>query len=83
MLDPEVLLLAANDNRVLVTRDVRTMRRHFVEFIQSHDSPGVIQIPSTLSISQTIEDLVLIWATWNAEELRNQMRWSSDVYRVF
>ena len=39
--DPEVLALAAQEGRVLVTQDVRTMPRHFADFLQRGDhSPG-------------------------------------------
>ena len=47
MPDPEVLRLAANLGRVLVTHDARTMQAHMAQFVQSGDSPGVVLIPST------------------------------------
>ena len=34
--DPEVLALAAQENRILVTHDRRTMPRHFADFILHH-----------------------------------------------
>ena len=36
--DPEVLALAAQEDRILVTHDRRTMPRHFAEFILHHIS---------------------------------------------
>jgi hypothetical protein len=33
--DPEVLALAADQHRILVTSDVRTMPRHFGDFLQA------------------------------------------------
>jgi predicted nuclease of predicted toxin-antitoxin system len=44
--DPEVLALAAQENRILVTHDRRTMPRHFADFILHHSSPGVFIIAS-------------------------------------
>lgn len=39
--DPDVLAVAAQANRILVTHDGKTMPHHFAEFVQSTDSPGV------------------------------------------
>jgi len=73
--DLDVLGIAAEAGRVLVTRDVATMPDHFDRFIASRDSPGLILIPSTRSIGTAIEGLLRVWLTWSAEELRNQSRW--------
>ena len=53
--DPEVLRIAAEAGRVLVTSDLRTMRIHFREFVAEHESPGVVQVPSSRSIGAVIE----------------------------
>jgi hypothetical protein len=45
-LDPEVLAIAADDDRVLVSGDLRTMSVHFQNFIATRESPGVLLIPS-------------------------------------
>jgi hypothetical protein len=73
--DPEVLAIAASRNRVLVTHDIRTMPRHFAEFITGSDSPGVILIPRSMPMGQAIEDILLIWHISDAEEWRNLLRW--------
>jgi predicted nuclease of predicted toxin-antitoxin system len=73
--DAEVLRLAADAGRVLVTRDVRTMWVHFQEFVVRRESPGVILIPSSRSTGAAIEGLLVVWLTWTPEELRNQIRW--------
>jgi predicted nuclease of predicted toxin-antitoxin system len=57
--DPEVLVLAAQENRILVTHDSRTMPRHFAEFIRHHSSPGVFLIAQTVSVRAAIEELLL------------------------
>ena len=40
--DPDVLDKAADDGRVLVTHDHRTMPRHFAEFVSQRQSPGCL-----------------------------------------
>ena len=74
-LDSEVLRIAANAGRVLVSRDVSTMPDHFERFIAENESPGVLLIPSRRSIGAVIEGLFIVWLTWTPEDLRNQVRW--------
>lgn len=50
--DPEVLRIAADLKGVLVTSDVRTMRVHLFAFVQTRESPGVIQFTSSRSIGE-------------------------------
>jgi hypothetical protein len=72
--DPDVLRMAAEQKRVLVTHDFKTMPRHFAEFIQAHSSsPGVILVPQYLPIGQAIADLALIWAVCDPEEWQNRI----------
>ena len=72
--DPVVLALAAESGRVLVSHDVSTMERHFREFIQTRQSPGLILIPqSRVSIRQAIDDLVFIWEVPEASDLENRI----------
>ena len=58
--DPEVLAIAAQENRILVTHDRRTMPEHFAAFIQTQDSPGVFIIAQNVSIRAAIEELLLV-----------------------
>ena len=69
--DPEALALAAQENRILVTHDRRTMPRHFAECILHHSSPGVLIIAQTVSVRVAIEELVLVWAASESAEWRN------------
>jgi predicted nuclease of predicted toxin-antitoxin system len=69
--DPEVLALAAHENRILVTHDRRTMPRHFAVFILHHSSPGVFIIAQTVSVRIAIEELLLVWAASASAEWRN------------
>src|SRR3989442_1875302 len=60
--DPDVLDKAADDGRVLVTHDHRTMPRHFAEFVSHRQSPGVLIIPQRIEIAAAIHELLLIWS---------------------
>ena len=71
--DLEVLARAANDGRVLVTHDRKTMPRHFSEFISRETSPGLIVIPQSLSVAAVVDDLILIWSATEAEEWVNRI----------
>ncbi len=73
--DPEVLQIAANEERMLVSHDQTTMPTHFAEFISSQTSPGLIIVPKHLSIAIAVENLVLIWAASEAEEWVNRIRY--------
>ncbi len=73
MKDPEVLELAVSLGRVLVTHDVQTMPRHFGEFVAARENLGVILVPSSVSVGQAIEELILIWHTTDAAEWVNRI----------
>ena len=73
LLDDAVLAIAAEEGRILVTHDRRTMPRYFAEFITTHMSPGVLIIPRRMQLSDAVEWLVTIWVASEAEEWRNQI----------
>jgi len=73
MNDPDVLARAANEGRVLVTHDRKTMPRHFSEFISRENSPGLLVIPQSLSVATAAEELILIWSVTDAEEWINRI----------
>jgi len=73
--DPDVLAIAADDDRVLVSGDLRTMNVHFQKFIATRESPGVLLIPSSRSIGAAIEGLLFVWLNWAPEDLRNRVSW--------
>ena len=72
--DQEVLALAAQAGRVLVTHDRKTMPEHFAEFIGHTTSSGVIVVPQKLPIRAVVEDLLLIWMASEAEEWSNSIQ---------
>ncbi len=72
--DRDVLALAAQAGRLLITHDRRTMPGHFAEFIMQKTSSGVIVIPQKLPIRVVVDDLLLIWETSEAEEWINRIQ---------
>lgn len=66
--DPEVLAIAAQQQRVLVSHDRKTMSSEFAAFIANRQSAGVIIVSRRLPIEVIIEELLIIWAVSSAEE---------------
>ena len=73
--DPEVLRIAADSARILVSQDRRTMPEHFARFTAGAQSPGVILLREAISISTAIEELILIWSASQAEEWDGRLVW--------
>jgi hypothetical protein len=71
--DAEVLAMTAQDRRVLVTHDRRTMPAEFGQFILSNSSSGVLILSQSLPINKAIEAIILIWEASTAEEWLNQI----------
>jgi hypothetical protein len=71
--DLEVLTLASQSGRLLVTHDRKTMPHHFAEFIAKQSSSGVLIIPQNLPIMQAVDELILIWSVTEAEEWINRI----------
>jgi hypothetical protein len=72
--DLTLLRIAADEGRILVSHDLKTIPQHFRHFIARQASPGVILIPQRLALSTVIEDLVTISLASEAEEWVNQIR---------
>lgn len=71
--DPEVLRIAANSGRILISHDRRTMPSYFVQFCDTQSSPGLMIVAQDLDIGAAIDDLLLIWLATNAEEWVNRI----------
>ncbi len=71
--DPDVLKIAAENNRLLVNRNKATFPQHFAEFLSHSKSSGVIVIPPHLTIAQIAEELFRIWLAMEAEEWVNRI----------
>ena len=68
-----MLQIAADQGRILVSHDVRTMPRYFREFTQSQTIGGLILVPQKLALSTTIDELVLLWTASEDREWVNQI----------
>src|SRR5690348_4994827 len=66
--DQDVLRIASESSRILVSHDRKTMPAQFARFLEKGSSPGVIIVSQELDIGTAIEDLLLIWAATDAEE---------------
>ena len=72
--DPDVLALAGEQDRILVTHDRQTMPHHFGAFLMSgRSSPGLFVVSQHAPIGEVIEALVLIWAASAPEEWRDRI----------
>ena len=71
--DQAVLAQAAREGRLLVSHDRRTMPRHFANFTATRTSAGLILISQNLPIMRAVEDLILIWEAFEAEEWINRL----------
>lgn len=71
--DLEVLAIAAQQERILISHDRKTMPSEFAEFIITSQSSGVIIVSRKLPIEVVIEELLLIWAASSSEEWVNRI----------
>jgi predicted nuclease of predicted toxin-antitoxin system len=69
--DPEVLAIAAEGGRVLVSHDRKTMPQHFADFIAMQNSPGLLIVSQRAAVETAIEELILIWAASELDEWIN------------
>ena len=76
MNDPEVLALAAELGRVLVSHDIGTMPAHFRTFRNAgKQSSGVFLIPQSLDVGTAIDEIQLIWLASEASEWEDRLVW--------
>ncbi len=60
--DPEVLAFATHQGRILVTSDLRTMPRHFGNFLEANGQcAGVFLVKQRAPLADVIEALVRVW----------------------
>lgn len=71
--DEDVLAMAAQSERILVTHDRRTMPLHFADFITSQTSAGVLIVSRKMPVAQVAKELLLIWTATDAEEWINRI----------
>lgn len=71
--DLEVLTIAAEEGRILVSHDRKTMPRTFAQFIQVKTSPGLFLISQKTDLLIAIESLLLAWGASDHEEWTNRI----------
>ena len=72
--DASVLKRAAEQGRIVVSHDRKTMPGHFGQFILSDESPGLLIVSQKLPVYRVAEDLFLIWSASKPEEWVNRIR---------
>jgi hypothetical protein len=73
--DPEVLRIAADTGRILVSQDRRSMPAHFAHFSVGGQSAGLILLREATPIATAIEELALIWGASEAKEWKGRLVW--------
>jgi hypothetical protein len=74
--DPQVLAWAADEGRVLLTHDVRTITRYAYERVEARLAmPGVFEVSRALPLGQVVADLVLIATCSRDGEWEGQVRY--------
>jgi hypothetical protein len=74
--DFEVLALAAELQRVLVSHDVGTMPAHFrASKNAGKPAAGVFLIPQSLDVGTAIDELLLIWLASEAADWKDRLQW--------
>jgi Domain of unknown function (DUF5615) len=72
--DPEVLELSAQQGRIVLSHDIKTMPRHAYERVeQGLPMPGLFVVRATLPIAQAIDEILLAWASSNEGEWEGQV----------
>lgn len=74
--DPQLLVRAGQEGRIVVTHDRRTMPGHAADLMnEGINIAGLIVVPRRLPIHQVIEELVLIITCTEADEWMNIIRY--------
>jgi len=80
--DPEVLAIAADEGRILVSHDFQTVPSHFRQFTRGRRSPGVLLVRQDLAVGEAIETLLLIWEASEADEWVNRLCLVPSLVRI-
>jgi predicted nuclease of predicted toxin-antitoxin system len=75
--DQEVLQIAAESGRILVSHDCNTMIAHFKRFIANRASPGLLIVRQRMPIGRAIDEILFLWLGSDANRWRNQVKFAS------
>lgn len=71
-LDPEILAWCEENSFTLVTNNRKSMPSHLRDHLaQGRHVPGILVLNDNMSIGETIEELLLIWAASDENEYRD------------
>ncbi|MDQ7027104.1 MAG: DUF5615 family PIN-like protein [Anaerolineae bacterium] len=74
--DPELLDWIADENRILLTHDVKTIPRFAYERVRAGLSvPGIIEVRLTISIGQILDELEVLIGAGTPEDFENIIRY--------
>jgi hypothetical protein len=74
--DPDILLWARREARILVTRDVNTMPTHLADHLQKgHHSPGIFAIRRRSLLPQVVFSLALYMHAGDASNLEDRIEY--------
>jgi hypothetical protein len=74
MLDPDLLAWCEENAFILVTNNRKSMPAHLRDHLaEGRHIPGILVLNEKMSVSETVEDLWLIWATSDQEEYLDTM----------
>jgi Domain of unknown function (DUF5615) len=72
--DRELLAWIEQENRILVSRNRRTMPQHFATHLEAGGHvPGILMVSEDFSMAELVDDLLLIWSASEAGEWRDQL----------
>ncbi len=72
--DPDILMWIEHNGYVLVTKNRRTMPKHFIEHLTANRHvPGVLCIRKSVTMVELIDILYLIWYASDSEEYRDRL----------
>jgi hypothetical protein len=76
MNDRDVLLSAEREGRILITRDARSMPKHFAAHVRAgHHLPGIFLIRPKASLTQTVAFLVYAASSSKASEWKDSIEY--------
>lgn len=80
--DPEVLELAASQDRILISHDTSTMPVHFFDRLRSgRKNPGVFLVRQRASVGQVVEAILLVWSASVPGEWAGQIHYLPSLAR--
>ena len=72
--DPDILMWMEHNDYILVTKNRKTMPKHFIEHLAvGGHVPGVLCVRKSVTMAELINLLYLIWYASDAEEYRDKL----------